>query len=775
MLRQAVTGQKDRMRRQDLPAVPENSGLFVTVTGVVAGWTHNRGQPMTHQGHGSFRSFLGLRQRHTQRSGLKAAAADRNVLNVPSKLPQGASTDLSVIWRRLRQLAVPYWKDSEVASQARWRLAGVVALTLGTTGVSVMFNFLGRDFFNALSEKDAERFTQMLFKWLGALTVGIPVFVFRSYYQDRLALEWRNWMTEDFTKRYFENRTFYQVQVTGQPDNPDQRVSADIKNFTETALNLSTTILQSCIDLVSFSGILYTIYPPLFAALLIYSIGGTSISLYLGKNLVGLNFQQEAQEANFRYGLVRVRENAESIAFYGGEASEAKLLFQRLVSVVENYGQLIKTSRNLQFFTSFYRFVIQILPAAVVAPLYFSGKIGFGVVNQSSSAFNHILTDISLVVYQFETLAGFSAVIDRLGEFMEVLDEAAPANSSPAAPLQDQPEPLLPPASSIQLSDEWHEGVGIGKGGVLLDLQHVTLRTPDSSMTLVEDLTLQVKKGESLLIVGPSGAGKTSIMRAIAGLWTSGEGSICRYGRPVGAGSGGGDIFFVPQRPYVVLGSLREQLLYPTWADAEDLVGSSAPDPETSDSHDGAASSHKTATKRIRPPPRDAELQEVLRRVQLGGLLSRQSSVPGSPAQAPVAKPASAPSSPSHTVNSPTGSGRQHGNAKGLDAVADWAGVLSLGEQQRLAFARVLLCRPALVLMDESSSALDTVNEKHMYNLLKSEDIVYVSVGHRPTLRAYHDRVLQLLDRSSNNDAETQQQQQQCNWKLLDAATAELS
>ncbi|KAK9830575.1 hypothetical protein WJX81_000349 [Elliptochloris bilobata] len=600
------------------------------------------------------------------------------------------------------KLTMPYWLDSEAGGKARWRLATVVALTLGTTGVSVTFNFLGRDFFNAISEKDAERFAQMLVKWLCALCAGIPVFVFRDYFQSMLALEWREWMTKKVTSEYLANRAFYQVQAGALVDNPDQRIASDVRQFTETALGFSMTVLNAVIDLVSFSEILYSIYPPLFAALLVYSIGGTGATLFLGRKLVGLNFQQEAQEANFRYGLVRVRENAESIAFYSGEAAEGRLLFERLGAVVENYVKLIRTSRNLEFFTSFYRFLIQILPAAVVAPLYFRNQIGFGVINQSSSAFNHILTDVSLVVYQFESLAGFSAVIDRLGEFSEVVGSYTPAEPAEASSSFRADSGAAAGAwaepSSIGLVDVPLDEVPRGLGAPLLELVGVSLRTPGGGRALVDGLDLRVPVGESLLVVGPSGAGKTSLLRAIAGLWSTGSGTIRRFGRPVAAGAGGGDIFFVPQRPYMVLGSLRDQLLYPTWSSPVDAPGDQA----KVSSGNGAAAISADA-------------------------------------------------------------------GWGLDAVADWASMLSLGEQQRLAFARVLLARPRLVLMDESTSALDVANEARLYAALREAGITFVSVGHRPTLTAFHDAVLRL----EPADEEGVEKARGQNWRVLRPEEAE--
>ncbi|KAL4519069.1 hypothetical protein Ndes2526A_g00174 [Nannochloris sp. 'desiccata'] len=449
---------------------------------------------------------------------------------------EGPSADLPVIFSRLTALATPYWQESP---DARWRLGGVLALTLATTGVSVLFSFLGRDFFNALSAKDQVKFTEMLFKWLGALLLGIPVFVLRDYYQSRLALDWREWMTKKFTQEYFENQTFYQVQAGALLDNPDQRIAVDVRNFTDTTLNFGVTILNAAVDLVSFSGILFSIYPPLFAALVIYSVGGTAASLAIGRPLVGLNFAQEAAEANFRYGLVRVRENAESIAFYGGEENEARLLGRRLKSAIENFGDLLIASRNLNFFTSFYRFLIQILPAAVVAPLFFRGEIEFGVVNQSSSAFNHILTDVSLVVYQFEALAGFSAVVDRLGELNEVFttckeeeeegEEKEELNitinssgvatnmfsaASPSTPNEAKEQSTAAPLRS-PLTNSRSNGVSLFNTlptptSPLLSLHNLSLRVPGnaSNTTLIQKLSLSVDPGHSLLIMGPSGTGK---------------------------------------------------------------------------------------------------------------------------------------------------------------------------------------------------------------------------------------------------------------------------
>eukprot|EP00775_Hariotina_reticulata_P004789 gene4789-5039_t len=667
---------------------------------------------------------------------------------------EGPSTDLSVIYGRLQRLVLPYWIE---CPSARWRLAGVVGLTLATTGVSVTFNYLGRDFFNALSEKDVEGFRFQLIKYLCGFCVGIPVYVLKQYYQARLALEWREWMTAHLLGQYFADRSFYQLRAGALVDNPDQRIAADVRQFTDAALGLSLTVLNSLIDLVSFSGILYSIYPPLFGALLAYSIGGTLGSIALGKSLVGLNFNQEAVEADMRYSLVRVRENAESIAFYGGQTNEMAALLERLQAVVANYGKLLVASRNLDFFTSFYRYLIQLLPAAVVAPLFFAGKIEFGVITQSSSAFSHILNDVSLVVYQFENLAGFSAVVDRLGEFQEVVDVKL-RHTHPRS----------------QLNSSMDDASGAGQD-VLLELDDVSIITPDGALALVQRLSLQVYAGQNLLIMGPSGGGKTSVLRTLAGLWQSGEGTIYSYGLRgigdpgVGTENGSSSVLFLPQRPYMVLGSLRDQLLYPTWTQQLQAAA------------DGYSSSGTGSSNRPhkRPVPTDQQLEAVLELVQLSSLIQRCKAA--SAAQAAAAKShhasegmaapvggngisSAGPSAHPEGVRSLAadvsafGPGSLHA---ALSYVADWSGMLSLGEQQRLAFARLLLAAPTLALLDEATSALDTTNEALLYKALKDSGTTVISVGHRPTLVAFHSHVLQL----GHNDKLTPAG----NWRLLPA------
>ncbi|MBA0549702.1 hypothetical protein Golob_020721, partial [Gossypium lobatum] len=609
--------------------------------------------------------------------------------------------------------------------------------TLGTraqNALSRLREFPSVLFSNSLSydiDKDEEQFTKQLLYYLCGFAGGIPFFVLRDYARETLSLRWRCWMTSYFMQRYLTDRTFYKIQSQSIIDNPDQRIVDDLSSFTSTALSFSLTLFNAAVDLISFSNILYTIYPPLFVVLLLYSIGGTVISIFLGKGLVTLNFLQEKKEADFRYGLVRVRENAESIAFYGGEDNELQLLLQRFTSAFENLTQLLISSRNLEFFTNGYRYLIQIVPAAVVAPMYFSGKIEFGVINQSVSAFSHILGDVSLVVYQFQAISAFSAVIDRLGEFDDILD------SSRSKSLSDPMEYINLTYSHVKGSQvlDSNGSTPPTTSPRLLDVENLTLKTPKSNSTLVRDLSFAIDEKDNLLVVGPSGSGKTSLLRALAGLWNTGKGKITFYvekagdaqsptssemapveensanvneefGRPIN--SNFKSVFFLPQRPYMVLGSLRQQLLYPTWT--EEVVVSDTTKPggricwerkREEESESGAAvvawvdkycddtqkefpkgsslpfltqvpNSKNVSEKHCVPVPTTDDLTQVLEDVRIGYILSR---------------------------------------FKGLDTVYEWSSVLSLGEQQRLAFARLLLSKPKLALLDESTSALDEVNE----------------------------------------------------------------
>jgi len=270
------------------------------------------------------------------------------------------------------EMSLPYFKESNAG---RWLLVGMIGMLFLNSGVSVLFSYLGRDFWTALSSKDPEKFTEMLIKYVAALAVGAPVSAYYRFQREKLAIEWREWMTDRTFQLYTSNRVYYALERGRDIDNPDQRIAEDVRSFTTFSLELIITILTSIIDLFSFSAILFSIQPQLFWVIIIYAAFGTLSSAFLGRKLVTLNFDRLFREADFRYSLVRMRENAESIAFYSGEDIEGKEVSKRLNKAIETRRDINVAQRNLDFFTTAYRYLIQVLPISVVAPQYFAAKI----------------------------------------------------------------------------------------------------------------------------------------------------------------------------------------------------------------------------------------------------------------------------------------------------------------------------------------------------------------------------------------------------------------
>ena len=423
---------------------------------------------------------------------------------------------------------------------------------------------------------------------------------------------------------------------------------------------------------------------------------------------VPLNFENLVREADFRYSLVRIRDNAESIAFYKGEDLENREISQRLDKVITKKKQIILAQRNLEFFTTAYRYMIQILPVTVVAPQYFAGKVELGVVSQSNGAFNHILSDLSIIVNQFERLSAFSAGIERLSEFLIAMRDADPQRSledglltlpnvtsittlnmttttTTTTKMTSTTTPTTTTISKIDLTEMDPDS----KHDIILTIDNLKLTTPDNKRILIENLNLTLEAGKHLLIVGNSGAGKSSLLRAIAGLWTSGQGMIHRPADQ--------NVYFLPQRPYCSLGSLRDQLLYPSMSESDITSQNFYPE------------GHRLSRDHLMSQSVDNDtLLKILTQVGLEELPAR------------------------------VGDGDA---VAGLSKVIDWSNTLSLGEQQRLGFARLLVNKPQLCILDEATSALDMEAERKMYQLLQqvTPDATFVSVGHRPSLLQYHN------------------------------------
>ncbi|MEK7951153.1 ABC transporter ATP-binding protein/permease [Luteolibacter soli] len=546
------------------------------------------------------------------------------------------------VWKQLWRLIRPYF-FGKTWGRAWAQLGTLITLSIAVTWVSIFSLRVMRDVMTALEKQDTDAFHRAIWFYIGTFAASIPLAAFYRYVEERLALNWRDFLARTFMIRYFSNRAYYRLQGNEEIDNPDQRISEDAKNFTVTSLSFSLLVINSVIQILGFARELWMISGTLVAVLISYAVIGTVVAFLIGRRLIGLNYLQYEREANLRYGLVRVRDNAESIAFFRGERKELRDLRKRLGGVVGNMMVLIKWNRNLAFFSTGYNSLAMILPLMIVAPLFLQGKVEFGTITQAMGAFAAFLAAVSLFITQFERLSAFAAGVTRLGSLWEFLDERDAEDN---------------------LEVDTEEQIEISEEEKTVALENLTVATPGGERTLLRDVSFRLPPGKSLLIMGESGSGKSSLLRTIAGLWNSGDGKI---GRPPYR-----NMMFLPQRPYMVPGSLRTQLDYPE-------------------------------ARRDTDP---TALQEVL-----------------------------------ETVNLPDLADRVEGD---FDREADWANMLSLGEQQRLSFARLLMKKPAVAFLDESTSALDEPNEEHLYEYLKEHRYTYVSVGHRSTLLKYHDWLMRI-------------------------------
>ncbi|EDX86984.1 ABC transporter transmembrane region 2 family [Synechococcus sp. PCC 7335] len=593
------------------------------------------------------------------------------------------------VFRRFWAIARPYWIGDE-KWKARGLLLLIVVLLLGYTGLSVVLNNQRGELISALSAKSESRFWTTVGIFIGVLVVYAPLLAGYTYLRDRLGLEWRRWLTDNFVERYFAKRSFYQInQFNPEIDNPDQRIAEDVKSFTQESLTLALVVTDSVLEVIAFSGVLWGISRELVLFLVAYAVVGTVLTVGIfGQPLVKLNFEQLKKEANFRFSLVRVRENAEAIAFYQGEEQESNQIKERFLAAFNNYKSLLIWELSLNGLTNFYEFIPFVLPAIVVAPGVFSGELEVGKVSEAQGAFIRVFFSFNVIVARLQSLTAFGAGIDRLYEFSEAIGYDTTEAGDKTAVVEEvvetkamnegsgeRAESEIESKTASKADDQNSQPVISFKTARELALQSLTLQTPNYQRTLIEDLSLAVEAQSSLLVMGPSGCGKSSLMRAIAGLWTSGEGTITRPKLE--------DLLFLPQKPYMILGSLRQQLLYPY--------------PEAD--------------------IRDVQLTEVLQRVNLPNLEAQF----------------------------------------GLQAEAEWSDVLSLGEQQRLSFARVLIHLPKYVILDEATSALDTANEEQLYDQLAKTKAAYLSVGHRASLKHYHQSLLRLAEDHS--------------WQLLDLET----
>jgi putative ATP-binding cassette transporter len=557
---------------------------------------------------------------------------------------------LATVWR----IAAPYFR-SEDKWAGRGLLAAVIAIELALVGNDVLINQWRNRFYNALQEKDWDGFVREIIVFSVLATVLVVLSIYQLYLNQWLQIRWRRWMTTKYLGEWLHDANHYRMQLQGDAaDNPDQRISDDVKLFVERTLNITVGLLSSVVTLFSFVIILWglsaaaplTISGREFAfpgylvwGALIYAIFGTALTQWIGSPLVNLDFQQQRLEADFRFSLVRVRENSEQIALLRGEPAERQRLSERFSRVVGNWYDIMVRTKRLTAFTQSYSQAAVVFPLVLVAPAFFASKIQLGGVLQTAEAFGSVQTAMSFFVSTYRSLAEWRAVVARLDGFEAGIAGAATLAAS---------------AGSIH--------VVASTGSDEIDLQQLLVRLPNGTPLVSVD-NFSIRASERTLVTGPSGAGKSTLFRTIAGIWPFGTGSIAIPSKAT--------LMMLPQRPYFPIGTLQAAIVYPAEASA-------------------------FSSDRVR----DALIAVGLPRL-----------------------------------------------ATQLTEEAHWNRMLSLGEQQRLGLARALLHAPQYLFLDEATASLDEASEAALYRLLeeKLSATTIVSIGHRSTLEAFHQRNVVLV------------------------------
>ena len=553
-------------------------------------------------------------------------------------------------------LTKSYWQ-SEEKKKAYLLLLAIIALTLGVVFMLVQLNQWYNIFYSALQNYEKEKIFSELFhfSWLAFIYIILAVYAF--YLQQVLIINWRRWLTNEYIDDWLDHKTYYRLQMFGTAtDNPDQRISEDVRMFVEYTLRFGIGILKAFTTFASFVLILYNLSGPLQFKLagmdiripgylvwtaLLYSMLGTWLTYKVGNKLVGLNFVQQKYEADFRFAMMRMRENAESVAFYSGEGHEGSVFKKRFSLLLNNFWSIIKKQKQLTWLNSWYSQIAIIFPLVVAMPRYLAKEITLGGLMQISSAFGRVQESLSYFVEMYSAIAEWQAVVERLTGFGLHMEQVK--QESAQQDLQRQPG-ATDAITATQMS--------------------VTL--PDESAVL-KNVSFTLEPGTNVLIKGVSGSGKSTLLRALAGIWPYVKGTLEIPNE--------NKLMFIPQRPYLPLGTLKESLLYP-------------------------GTESRT----------DEELKQLMEDCCIGYLYEK------------------------------------------LYLEADWSHVLSVGEQQRLAFVRALIYKPVWLFLDEASSALDEETEAKVYTLLMEEapQTTLVSVGHRSTLNKYHQNVL-YLDKATHS------------------------
>ncbi len=432
---------------------------------------------------------------------------------------------IRLTWKRLGG-ALQMLVKSEQGPKAVMFALTLMLLMVAINGLNVVNSFVGRYFMSAIENRNIGMFQRQALYYVGVFLASTVVVVFYRFTEERLGILWREQLTRRLTEAYLKDRTYYRLDSATGVANPDQRISDDVRAFTTTTLSFVLLIVNGTLTAVSFSGVLWTISPLLFVVAVAYAVVGSLLTIYLGKPLIRLNYNQLDMEANFRSDLIHVRENSESIALAHREGRFKVRLNKRLNALTGNFRRLIRINRNLGFFTNGYNYFIQIIPALIIAPMFIAGDHEFGVITQSTMAFATLVGAFSLIVTQFQSISAFTAVVARLHTLSDAIDHA---------------QQTVPCMISVE-------------GAVdKVVYQGITLHSADKSRLLVEDLNIEIVRGARWLVTCKEDAPKVALFRATAGVWECGGGKITRPGLD--------DILFLPERPYLPPGTLREALL----------------------------------------------------------------------------------------------------------------------------------------------------------------------------------------------------------------------
>jgi putative ATP-binding cassette transporter len=458
------------------------------------------------------------------------------------------------VWRRFAQ-TVKSFARSGVGTRAKLMLASLVGLSLAINGLNVVNSYVGRDFFTSIEQQSMSGFVWFAVLYVAVFGASTVVAVLFRFAEERLGLLWRDWLTCDLVSAYVEHPTFYRlndyVVENGEITNPDQRITDDVRAFTTTTLSFLLLFLNATFTVLAFSGVMWSISPRLFLVGVVYAALGSIGAVFFGHPLVGLNSQQLDKEAELRSELIHLRENAESVALARNEALLKSRLLRRIEDVVDNSRRMIAVNRNLGFFVTGYNYLIQIIPALIVAPMFIRGHAQFGEIAQSAMAFSQLLGAFSLIVTQFQSISSFTAIVGRLGTFAEAIEQAQSVGIQARAVCDEHAGPecaiCLPEPSPVhaRMSIKIHED----DAGIMFD--KLTLRSGQDE-TLLHELSVSIPPGVRVLVLGQNQAAKTALFRATAGMWDVGEGWVLRPGPERMA--------FLPERPYLPRGSLRDLL-----------------------------------------------------------------------------------------------------------------------------------------------------------------------------------------------------------------------